>query len=233
MIHHLRLVLCDADGRSVPIDVPVESVVLVGYSGRDRDAVQAHIRELEILGVPPPSRVPALYTVSPDLVTTSSSLAVRRVETSGEAEFVLIPSPYGLLVGVGSDHTDRLHEAIDVAESKALCGKVISQQVWRLEALQSHWDDLELRAWTTDQSGVRALYQQARLDTLLGPADLLSEVSHAGLDTTRALTFSGTLPTIGGFAYGARFEVELRDPILNRSLHCAYDVVQTGNGADC
>jgi hypothetical protein len=103
----LRLLQRETDGRSTPVDVPVDHVILVGYSGRDREAVQAHIRELELLGVAPPARVPAMYTVSPELVTTGSRLVVDGTATSGEAEFVLVPSPHGVLVGVGSDHTDR------------------------------------------------------------------------------------------------------------------------------
>jgi hypothetical protein len=137
---------------------------------------------------------------------------------------VLVPSPHGLLVGVGSDHTDRAHEAIDVAASKARCGKVMADEVWPLRALEAHWDRLELRAWTTD-GHTRRLYQEGCLDSLLAPAHLLQEVERAGLPTARALVFSGTLPTLGGFAFGRRFEVELHDPVLGRRLHCAYDVV--------
>jgi hypothetical protein len=211
--------VCEADGQSAPVEIQFDQVILVGYSGRDRDAVQAHIRELELLGVAPPPRVPAIYTVPPALVSTDSSLVVAGVETSGEAEFVLLPSARGWLVAAGSDHTDRLHEAIDVAESKVLCGKVISREVWPLEALEQHWDRLELRAWTADK-----LYQEGLLGELLTPEQLLAEVRSAGFSTSSALIFSGTLATIGGFAYGSQFEVELYDPVLRRSLRCAYAV---------
>jgi hypothetical protein len=216
----LRLLLRETDGRSTPLDVSVDQVILVGYSGRDRTAVQEHIRELELLGVAPPPRVPALYFVSPALVTTDSQLLVEGDQTSGEAEFVLLPGPDGVLVGVGSDHTDRQREVIDIAESKALCGKVVSPDVWRLNDLTSHWDFLELRAWTANR-----LYQQGLLGTLLTPSQLLAEVALAGLGTAHSLIFSGTLATIGGFVFDSRFEVELHDPILNRQLRCAYDVV--------
>ena len=220
----------ETDGRSVPVEVPIDQVILAGYSGRDRDVVQAHIRELERLGVAPPARVPAIYTVSPELLTTSARLVVGGATTSGEAEFVLVPSPHGVLVGVGSDHTDRAHEAIDVAASKARCGKVMSAEVWPLHALEAHWDRLELRAWTTD-GHTRRLYQEGPLASLLAPASLLQEVAQAGLPTTAgALIFGGTLPTLGDFTYGRRFEAELRDPVLGRRLHCAYDVVADGAG---
>jgi hypothetical protein len=219
----VRVVLNETDAGCTSVDLDFDSVVLVGYSGRDRGAVEAHSRELERLGVAPPARGPALYSVSPALVSTSNSLLVAHPQTSGEAEFVLLPSQYGVLIGAGSDHTDRVHEAIDVAESKAKCGKVLSQEVWSLSALEQHWDSLELRAWTTDTFG-RRLYQEGQLATLLTPAQLLAEVEAAGLATTRAVIFSGTLATIGGFAFGSHFEVELFDPVLNRRLRCAYAV---------
>jgi hypothetical protein len=219
----LRLQLRGTDGQCEPVEIQFDQVILVGYSGRDRDAVQAHIHELAHLGVAPPPSVPAIYTVPPALVSADSSLVVAGAETSGEAEFVLLPSARGWLVAAGSDHTDRQREAIDVAESKVLCGKVLSPEVWRLEALEQHWDRLELRAWTTDKGG-RRLYQEGLLGELLPPEQLLAEVRSAGFPTTSALVFSGTLATIGGFAYGNHFEVELYDPVLERRLHCAYTV---------
>jgi hypothetical protein len=218
------MVLCEADGTSVPVEVAFDDVILVGYTGRDRVAVLDHIRELETLGVAAPERVPAIYTVAADLVSTDARLEVRSPHTSGEAEFYMVHSPLGVLVGVGSDHTDRKQEAIDVAAAKALCGKVISRQVWRLSAVAAHWDALELRAWNTDGED-RYLYQSGRLDALLVVPDLLAEVEAAGIVAAHKLIFGGTLPTIGGFKFGQRFEVELHDPVLERTLRCAYDIV--------
>jgi hypothetical protein len=223
----LPVVLREADGTSVPVEVAFDEVILVGYTGRDRAAVLDHIRELGTLGVAAPARVPAIYSVAADLVTTDGRLAVRTPHTSGEAEFFVLHSPLGILVGVGSDHTDREQEAIDVAASKALCGKVISRQVWRLSAVAVHWDALELRAWTTDGAG-RHLYQSGRLDALLGVPDLLAEVAAAGIVAAHKLIFGGTLPTLGGFNFGQRFDVELHDPVLHRTLGCAYDIVLEG-----
>jgi hypothetical protein len=224
----LHLEVCEIDGGTTPVEVAAEQVILVGYTGRDRAAVLEHIRELETLGVAPPERVPAVYTVASDLLTTEGRLVVPSTDTSGEAEFVVLDSPLGLLVGVGSDHTDRQHEAIDVAASKARCGKAISRQVWRLSAVEGHWDVLELRAWSTSRDG-RQLYQAGRLESLMRVPDLLTEVAQAGFpDTLRRIVFGGTLPTMGGFQYGQRFEVELRDPVLDRVLQCTYDVVVDG-----
>jgi hypothetical protein len=34
---------------------------------------------------------------------------------------------------------------------------------------------------------------------------------------------------MGGFAFGSHFEVELLDPVLERCLRCAYEVVRPSN----
>lgn len=73
------------------------------------------------------------------------------------------------------------------------------------------------------------LCQEGRLDALLEPVQLLAEVERGGLDAARGLVFGGTLPTMGGFAFGSHFEVELLDPVLERCLRCAYEVVRPGD----
>jgi hypothetical protein len=226
----LHLVVCEPDGPATPIDVTIDRALLVGYTGRNRAAVLDHIRELEALGVAPPPHVPAIYPVASSLVTTAPRVSVGHRETSGEVEFFVVDSPIGPLVGVGSDHTDRLRETVDVTASKSLCGKVISHEVWRLAAVQDHWDRLELRAWSTAGDQRRA-YQAGRVDALMAVPELIAEVERAGfLDAAeRRMIFGGTLPTLDGFVYGRRFEVELRDPILNRALTCAYDVEVVGS----
>jgi hypothetical protein len=221
----IEVEVVERDGRSQPARFQVQQVLLAGYTGRDQAKVREHIHELEALGVAPPPRVPMVYVVEPELLTTGASLVVSGPETSGEAEFYLIPSDQGLLVGVGSDHTDRKHEAIDVAESKTLCPKAISRQVWRYDDLKDHWDQLEIRAWVTN-NGERQLYQDGRLDAFLTVEDVLAELAKAGhADLTQRLVFGGTLATLSGFVYGQHFETQLRDPVLNRTLTCAYNIV--------
>jgi hypothetical protein len=115
-----------------------------------------------------------------------------------------------------------------VDESKRMCPKAVSREVWRYDDLQDHWDQVEIRSWVTDR-GQRQLYQEGRLDVFLAVDDLLAELraaGHADLDET--IVFGGTLPTHGGVVYGQRFEVELRDPVLDRRLTCAYDVLLPG-----
>jgi hypothetical protein len=215
-------------GETRPHTCRLRQALLAGYTGRDRAKVMEHIRELEKLGVTPPDRIPTIFVVPPELITTDPVLRVSGPETSGEVELYLLPTPEGLLVGVGSDHTDRAHEAIDVDESKRMCPKAVSREVWRYDDLKDHWDRIEIRSWVTDH-GQRQLYQEGRLDVFLTVDDLFAELraaGHADLDET--IVFGGTLPTHGGVVYGQRFDVELRDPVLGRRLTCAYDVLLPG-----
>ena len=226
----ITLTVVDATGRTRPTTVDVRRILLAGYTGRDRAKVLEHIEELAALGVAPPDRVPAVYVVEPDLLTTEPVITVKGSRTSGEAEFFLVSSADGLLVGVGSDHTDRAHEAIDVNQAKAICPKPISGTVWRYEDVRDHWDGLELRSWVTGPTDPeRRLYQEGRLGALLGVDDLLAELRAAGHQSLdEHVIFGGTLPTIGGLAFGRRFEVELYDPALDRRLTCAHDIVERG-----
>jgi hypothetical protein len=215
----------EKDGRSTPVRVAITQVLLAGYTGRDRSKVMEHIRELECLGVTPPERVPMIFVVRPELVTTAGRLVPSCAETSGEVEFYLLQSTEGLLVGVGSDHTDRKHETIDITASKEMCQKPISQDAWRYVDVQPHWDRIEIRSWVTDAHG-RRLYQEGRLDAFLPIDELLDELRYAGhTDMTHHIVFCGTLPTRDGLVYGQRFEAELRDPLLHRVLTCSYEVV--------
>lgn len=202
--------------------VEITEVLLAGYTGRNRESVLRHIRELHEIGVAPPPRVPMIYPVRPELLTTKSDIVVHGNQTSGEAEFYFVHSAVGTLVGVGSDHTDRQRESIDVAQSKALCSKVVSAQVWNYEDLADHWDTLHLSSWVT-VAGDRRLHQQGTLVELMSLQDLAAELRGAGYaELDGHVVFGGTLPTLNGFVSGERFECRLDDPVLGRSLTCAY-----------
>jgi hypothetical protein len=54
--------------------VRIDDLVIAGWTGRDVDALEKHIRELEEVGVPRPSSVPCFYRVGADMFTTSDSL---------------------------------------------------------------------------------------------------------------------------------------------------------------
>jgi hypothetical protein len=92
------------------IEIPVRELVLAGWTGRDKAAMEHHISELEALGVKRPATTPIYYRVAAARVTTDPMIEVPGTDSSGEVEFVLVAAGGALLVGVGSDHTDRKAE---------------------------------------------------------------------------------------------------------------------------
>jgi hypothetical protein len=141
-------------------------------------------------------------------------------DSSGEVEPVLVSLADGLWVGIGSDHTDRKAEAVGVALSKQMCGKVVGRQLWRFDELVGHWDSLILRSWVTED-GTRTLYQEGTLAAMRRPEDL---IDRAGGIAAGSLMFCGTLGAIGGVRPAARFDMMLEDPVLQRSLQWGYSI---------
>lgn len=213
-------------GPEVPqeIDVAVGRLFIAGYTGRDRNAVQAHVDELEHHGIAPPKRVPSLFAGVPARLTTQRSIVVHGTQTSGEAEFVVTRHRGELLVGIGSDHTDRELESHSIIKSKQVCEKPVSSRLWRARDLTGHWDELELLA-TTWTDGKETPYQQGRLAAMLPLEDLVGVVEGRVGRLDEDVVFSGTLALLTGeFVFSERFRAELRDPVLKRTLTCEYTV---------
>jgi hypothetical protein len=203
----------------------VNQLTLAGWAGRNPAAVEAHIRELELLGLPRPTRTPIFYRVASSLLTTSNVIEVVGEETSGEVEFVFVMQDDGLWVGLGSDHTDRGLERTSVALSKQLCSKVVAPELWRVEDVASHWDQLVLRSWA-HRGGTRSLYQQGTLAAILPPDRLIgmyeSSVTALGAG---AVLFGGTIATVESIGPADAFEMELEDSVLGRKLRHQYRIV--------
>ncbi len=200
-------------------------LIMAGWTGRDEAAVRHHIEELEALGVAPPSKTPLFYRVDPALlVANPAEITVVGETSSGEAEAVILAMADGLWVGLGSDHTDRAFEAHSVQHSKQLCRKPMAGTIWSYEEVVDDWDQLILRSHIIE-NGERVLYQEGPLVQLRHPEDLMSayraeksiEKSDLSLPEGAAL-FCGTMPAIGGIRPSARFEMELEDPVRQRSL---------------
>ncbi|WP_051898435.1 DUF2848 family protein [Sciscionella sediminilitoris] len=201
-----------------------ELLLLAGYTGRDTAAVAAHIEELAGHGIAPPQRVPSVFAVSGNRLTTADRIEVIGDRTAGEAEFVLFETDGAVLVGVASDHTDRELEASSVVKAKQACEKPVGATLWPLSELEGHWDELLLRAQVRTDKGWQS-YQDGVLAEMLAPRALLAEVGGRVGDTAPHAVFSGTIPIIGGeFGYGDGFRVTLEDPVLGRALHCAYGI---------
>ena len=211
------------DGSEVTIDV--ERVVNCGFTGRDEDAVQAHIEELEEEGVPAPNEFPTFYPKPHHLLTTGGEIEVAGARTSGEAEYVLLPTEDEVYVGVGSDHTDRVLEREDVLTSKLVCQNVMGDRLWRLDELADRWDELVLQSWVVDD-GDRVPYQEATLDAILPPDELLSLVEdRLRVPLAGTVIFSGSVATTTDeLRPGERFAAELSAPNGDRRLSCEYDV---------
>lgn len=196
--------------------VVIDTLIVAGWTGRDRAAVEAHIAELAAVGVQRPSSVPVFYRVSASRLTTSTSIEATPA-SSGEVEALLLRESGRLWVGVGSDHTDRKVETYDVAVSKQMCDKPIAPALWPYEDVADHWDRLTLRSWIDDD----VLYQHGTLDGLMHPDDLCSLSEPAMDDGT--LMFCGTFPAVGGVRPAAGFRYELEDPLMARRIRSGYE----------
>jgi len=200
-----------------------ERVVIAGYTGRDQDEVRAHVRELAAQGIPAPAEIPAIFRTTLDRLTAADEIEVVGGRTAGEAEAVLLVKGEEIWVGVGSDHTDRELEKIDIPASKQVCPKPVSREVWRYADVRERWDQLILRSRVGESGGER-LYQEGKMAALLRPEDLLALLRRRlGKLVDAAAVYTGTIPLIGGtFVSKPYFEAELFDPVAGRSLCCAY-----------
>jgi hypothetical protein len=207
-----------------------DALIMAGWTGRDRAAVDHHIAELAALGVPGPGRIPTFYRLDPALLAGPvPEIQVLGEDTSGEVEAVLLSLADGLWVGLGSDHTDRAMEAHGVALAKQLCRKPMAAGLWRFDEVAPHWDQLVLRAHIVED-GARVPYMEAALAAVRRPEDLIRDYA-VELGRSRdpelpvgTVMFMGAIGAIGGIRSSGRFEMELEDPVLGRTLRHAYDV---------
>lgn len=206
------------------LDVEVRELVIAGWAGREQAAIDEHIEELKAIGVTPPSATPLFYRVAPNQLTTEPSIQVLGEASSGEVEVVLIGTQQGTFVGIGSDHTDREAEAWSVAHSKQVCAKPVSRNVWRLDSVFDHWDELQMASYATF-NGREEVYQQGGVTGLLHPADLLRRF---GLEESRLapgqVMLCGTLPVKGEVRSAEAFRMVLVDPVTSNELEHRYTI---------
>jgi hypothetical protein len=207
----------------------IENLVVAGWTGRNVAALEAHIKELEALGVARPKTVPIFYRTAASLLTNADTIQVVGDKSSGEVEFVLYALQDGLWVGIGSDHTDRHAETINVSLSKQMCAKPVGATLWSYAEIRPHWEKLMLRSFVPGEGGARRLYQEGPVTAMRSPEELIR--LYTGGDTLAKGTamFCGTLPAHGGISYSGTFEMELEDPVLARKLIHSYRIVQLPN----
>ena len=200
--------------------VAIGTLVIAGWTGRNQEALEKHIRELEELGVARPKSTPIFYRVAASLLTTAEAIQVSGGNSSGEVETVVFSLADGLWVGLGADHTDRKAETFGVSLSKQMCAKPVAPDVWRFDDVRPHWDRLVLRSWAWI-GGQRQPYQEGTVATMRPPEDLIARYGGLGAGTAM---FGGTLAVEGGIRAADTFEMELEDPVLRRSIRHRYSV---------
>jgi hypothetical protein len=204
-------------------DVRIDRLVIAGWTGRDKAALEKHIAELEAIGIKRPATTPIFYRASAARLTTGDSIEALGNASSGEAEFILLQHGGRLWVGAGSDHTDREVEKYGVSVSKQMCDKPIAAEFWDYAEVAPHWDRLMLRAHIAE-NGARTLYQEGSVAAMLDPLALIEQFAgQAGL-AENTLMFCGTLAARGGIRPSDDFAFELDDPVLARKIHHRYHV---------
>jgi hypothetical protein len=219
-------VTIDSQTASIPLRFNAARLVCCGWVGRDRAALQAHIDELGVLGVLPPTRVPIYMNFSTSLLTTDRAVDVVSDTTSGEVEYVLLRQGRNMWVTVGSDQTDRHIETHSIVASKQMCAKYLAERCWPYDEVERHWDQLVLRCWIT-KGGRRTLYQDAPLASILAPHELLENLPDAAVtEADGVVLYSGTVATKSELIFGDRYELELQDPVLGRTIRGEYAVTR-------
>ena len=211
----------DAAASRHSLQVDIQQLVVAGWAGRDRDAIEHHIEELAAIGVPRPSAVPLYYRVAVNQLTQDESVQVVGGESSGEAEVFVFTVAGELYVSVASDHTDRKLESHSVALSKQLCVKPVARTAWRFADVADHWDELQLRSRIVE-GGVVVPYQNGTLASLRTPGDLIQGYGAGGTLGEGIGMLCGTVAVIGGIRPATVFEMELTDPRSGRSIRHRY-----------
>ena len=222
--------LLHGDGALERRNVEVDRLVIAGWTGRDRAAVEKHIAELEALGVKRPATTPIFYRASAGRLTIDESIEALGDASSGEAEFVLLQYAGRLWVGAGSDHTDREVEKYSVSVSKQMCDKPVAPEFWPIVEVAPHWDRLILRSYISEKTmgtlytESRTLYQEGPVTAMLDPLELIKKFTGKAALEDGTLMFCGTLTARGGVRPSGVFEFELDDPVLGRKIQHRYRV---------
>lgn len=210
-----------AGGESSTETLDIRHAVIAGWTGRDKVALEKHIVELEELGVARPASTPIYYRVAAARFTTAGEIESTGPDSSGEVEFMILQADGRRWLGVGSDHTDRKVETYGITVSKQMCDKPIAADLWALDEVLPHWDSLLIRSYAVID-GARVVYQEGSVAAMLPPEEIVAGYAPGFGDGTAM--FCGTLAAIGGIRPAERFEFEIEDPVLGRTIRHGYDV---------
>jgi Protein of unknown function (DUF2848) len=175
-----------------------------GHAKGSIERVDVEITELVIAptyaGEPYRNELPSLLTQGDEIQACE--------QASGAAVPVLVGAADRLWVTAGSDHGD---------------GKVVARVAWRFEEVEPHWNRLILHGFIHD-CGKRVPYQEGPLGRLTAPRDLILGWRGSKRLPVGVAMFCDTLPALGPLQPGERFEMELEDPVLGRTLTHGYHV---------
>lgn len=211
----------DTPAGARPLRVDIAELVIAGWAGRDRAAIEHHIEELAAIGVPRPSAVPLYYRVAANQLTQADSVQVVGPASSGEAEVFVFMAGGELCVSLASDHTDRKLEAHSVALSKQLCVKPVARTAWRMADVAGHWDELQLGSRIVE-NGAEVVYQDGTLASLRTPQDLIAGYTGGAALPAGTAMLCGTVAVKGGIRPATVFEMSLADPRSGRRIAHRY-----------
>ncbi|MEA4876974.1 MAG: DUF2848 family protein [Aminobacterium sp.] len=222
----LQSIALTADNKLEKINLEWDLCVAIGYAGRNQESVKAHVNELRKIGVPVPEKTPSMYWIDPERISNNNTLWVIGNSCSGEIEFFAASDCNGdQFLTIASDHTDRALETVSVSKAKQTCSKIIGNVFWKMSDVRPHWDQIEIRSWVKKNTKEEEqLYQDGTLASLLIPEKLLELATEDKPYPGMLSYFSGTLPLKGDMCYEGEFRMELRDPVLNRSINHTYTV---------
>jgi 2-keto-4-pentenoate hydratase/2-oxohepta-3-ene-1,7-dioic acid hydratase in catechol pathway len=212
------------DGSSAARKLTVRRSYNLGSATRDAGEAVHHQEEVAKSGVRIAFDIPAprIYPIAPWALTTEDAVGVLGPRTSGEVEIVIVVDEDGeVLVGVGSDHTDRDLERMSILWSKQSCPNVLAPVLWRWADVKDHWDSCEL--WC-DLDGEP--YQRCGVAIFRDPEELIALVrERAEVPEAGFMIFCGTYVSVtGSLAFGERWTFGLVDPILDRRIEHSYTV---------
>lgn len=213
------------------IYVHFDTVIAVGYGGRNQEKVKQKLEESAQKGKKVPSKTPINYPCSTNSLVRQGKIQVVGQKTKGEAEFLLVLHQGKLFIGVGSDHTDSELTAVSTNKAKQTCPKPIGPVLWPYEEVKDHWDQLQLKAWQR-KDGQEAIYQDGTVEQIMKVEDLLQIVEEDYPGLKNAVIFGGTVGVLGDAVYGDWFRCELIDPILNRTLSHEYQIQVIAEGIE-
>ncbi len=217
--YFVDLILEEKDGER-PVRFKVNTLGIAMFCDRDPDVAALQAEQKEAKWERICETFPSFCKISRYLLTTDDRVEVQGNRTCGEVEVVALAQGNDLFIGIGSDHCDRAIEPVYYYKPKQMCPHALGPRVWRYEEIADHWDELEMISFVRVQ-GREVAFQKGSLSTLLKVPDL---IDRSGFSSDGLALYCGTVKFLDEYVYGDGFGMELRDPVLGRSLRHTYSL---------